>query len=250
MKLYGLIGFPLGHSFSAAFFEQKFGREGIDALYRNFELSDIGQFTELLAEIPDIEGINVTIPYKQQIIPYLTNLSPQARAIGAVNVVKVHKDADGNVIGLEGHNTDCPAFARTLASLLPIDCPTALVLGSGGASKAVCVALDSLGIKYTVVSRTPQSGQISYNDISQDVIIKNKVIINTTPLGMHPKIDECPDIPYDAITVNHICYDLVYNPEETLFLKKASERGARICNGLNMLHLQALLSWQIWNTEC
>lgn len=250
MKLYGLIGFPLGHSFSAAFFADKFGREGIDALYRNFELSDIGQFMELLSEVPDIEGLNVTIPYKQQIIPYLTALSPQAKAIGAVNVVKILKDAEGNVVGLEGHNTDCPAFARTLAPLLPLDSVTALVLGSGGASKAVCVALESLGVKFTVVSRSPKNGQLSYNDLSEEVISENKVIINTTPLGMFPEVDKCPTIPYDAITVNHICYDLVYNPVETLFLKKASDRGARICNGLDMLHLQALLSWQIWNTEC
>lgn len=250
MKLYGLIGFPLGHSFSAAFFAEKFGREGIDALYRNFELPDIGQFMALLAEVPDISGLNVTIPYKQQIIPYLTSLSPQAKAIGAVNVIKLQKDSTGNVVGLEGHNTDCPAFARTLAPLLPCEAVTALVLGSGGASKAVCVALQSLGVSYTIVSRNPLDGQLGYDDLTPEIVAANRVIVNTSPVGMYPLVDACPQIPYDALTENHICYDLVYNPVETLFLKKAAAQGASIRNGLQMLHLQALLSWQIWNTEC
>ena len=248
MKIYGLIGFPLGHSFSAAFFAEKFGREGIDALYRNFELADIGQFMELLSEVPDIDGLNVTIPYKQQIIPYLTSLSPQAEKVGAVNVVKLRKDAAGNIVSMEGHNTDCPAFARTVAPLLPCEAVSALVLGTGGASKAVCAALASLGVTYTVVSRTPEDGQLAYADLTPEKIADNKLIVNTTPLGMSPNITSCPEIPYEALTPNHICYDLVYNPEKTVFLTKAEEHGARTRNGLEMLHLQALLAWQIWNT--
>ncbi len=247
MNIYGLIGFPLGHSFSAKFFTEKFAAEGIDAVYRNFELPDISDFIELLAEYPDIRGINVTIPYKQQIIPYLTSVSPQAQAIGAVNTVKVMHDHDGNVKELCGYNTDAPAFARTLAPLLPLETISALVLGSGGASHAVCNALDSIGVRYRVVSR---SGNFTYADLTDKIVAYNRLIVNTTPLGMSPNIGSCPDIPYSALTPSHVCYDLVYNPAETLFLKKAAAQGAKTKNGLDMLHLQALLAWQIWNTIC
>ena len=215
MDLYGLLGFPLGHSFSASFFNEKFRREGIDAEYRNFELADIGELTELLAELPELRGLNVTIPYKQQIIPYLTGLSDQARQIGAVNTVRLVHDADGTLTALEGFNTDAPAFARTLAPLLPLKAVSALVLGTGGAARAVNAALAWLGVSHTAV---------------------------------FPKVDACPPIPYELLTPDHICYDLVYNPEETLFLKKAAARGAATRNGLAMLHLQALLAWQIWNS--
>lgn len=247
MNLYGLIGFPLGHSFSAKFFTEKFSREGIDAEYRNFELPDIGDLTELLAEYPEISGLNVTIPYKQQIIPYLTALDSRAREIGAVNTVRLCHDADGNLTALEGFNTDAPAFARTLAPMLPDEALSALVLGSGGASRAVCAALGWLGIDYTLVSRTPADGRLTYNDLTPAIISTNRLIVNTTPLGMSPKTDACPDIPYEALTPAHICYDLIYNPQQTLFLKKAAERGAATRNGLAMLHLQALLAWKIWN---
>lgn len=248
MKLYGLIGFPLGHSFSARFFSEKFGREGIDADYRNFELADIGELMELLSEYPDLEGINVTIPYKEQILPYLTALSPEAKAIGAVNTVRILHDADGNVSALEGHNTDAPAFARTLAPMLPAEAVSALVLGTGGASKAVGAALSALGIPHTFVSRTPAPERLTYADLTAEIIESHKVIVNTTPVGMSPKTDACPDIPYQALTPAHICYDLIYNPARTLFLQKAETRGARTRNGLDMLHLQAILAWQIWNS--
>lgn len=243
MKLYGLIGFPLGHSFSAKFFTEKFAAEGIDAEYRNFELPEIGDLMELLAEWPDISGFNVTIPYKQQIFQYLTGVSPQARRIGAVNTVKVDHDADGNVCGLYGFNTDAPAFARTLAPLLPLEAISALVLGSGGASHAICDALDALGIRHQTVSR---SGELNYANLTEDLIARKRLIINTTPLGMSPNTDACPDIPYSALTERHICYDLIYNPAETLFMRKAAARGATVKNGLDMLHLQALLAWEIW----
>ncbi len=247
MKLYGLIGFPLGHSFSAKFFTQKFSREGIDAEYRNFELPDIGDFMELLSEYPELQGLNVTIPYKELIIPYLTSLSPQARAIGAVNVVRISHDSNGNITALEGHNTDAPAFARTLARLLPQEAVSALVLGTGGASKAVAAALDALAISHTSVSRSHGDNRITYDGLSDELMARNRIIINTTPLGMSPKADACPSLPYDSITSRHICYDLVYNPAETLFMQKCAEHGAVVKNGLDMLHLQALLAWQIWN---
>lgn len=246
MDLYGLIGNPLGHSFSASFFNEKFSREGIDASYRNFELPDIGDLMELLAEVPELRGFNVTIPYKEQIIPYLTALSPQARAIGAANTVKLTHDSDGNVTALEGHNTDAPAFARTLAPLLPLEAVSALVLGTGGASKAVCAALDALGIGYTLVSRTAGEGRIGYDALTAEVMAANRLIVNTTPLGMSPYVDACPPIPYELLTPEHICYDLIYNPETTLFMTRAAEQGATVKNGLDMLHLQAILAWDIW----
>lgn len=248
MKLYGLIGYPLGHSFSAEFFTEKFRREGIDAQYFNFELPDTGDLMELLAERPELEGFNVTIPYKQLIIPYLTQLSAEAQRVGAVNTVRVTHDGDGNVIALTGHNTDAPAFARTVAPLLPVDAVSALVLGSGGASKAVCAALDSLGVSHTVVSRKPAEGSLAYSDLTPKVMAANLLIVNTTPLGMWPDTESCPLIPYDLLTGSHVCYDLVYNPADTVFMRKAAERGATVKNGLDMLHLQALLAWKIWNT--
>lgn len=248
--LYGLIGFPLGHSFSAEFFAQKFSREGIDASYRNFELEDIGQLMELLAEYPTLQGLNVTIPYKQQVIPYLTAISPEAKAIGAVNAIRISHDEEGNVTSLDGHNTDAPAFARTLAPLLPLEPVSALVLGTGGASKAVIAALGWLGIRATSVSRTPAPGRLTYADLTPEVIASNRLIVNCTPLGMSPHVEECPTLPYDAIGPDHVCYDLIYNPAETLFLQRCAAQGARIKNGLDMLHLQALLAWEIWNQPC
>lgn len=248
MDLYGLLGFPLGHSFSASFFNEKFRREGIDAEYRNFELADIGELTELLAELPELRGLNVTIPYKQQIIPYLTGLSDQARQIGAVNTVRLVHDADGTLTALEGFNTDAPAFARTLAPLLPLKAVSALVLGTGGAARAVNAALDWLGVSHTAVSRTSGPDRLTYGELTPEIMAENLLIVNTTPLGMFPNVDACPPIPYELLTPDHICYDLVYNPEETLFLKKAAARGAATRNGLAMLHLQALLAWQIWNS--
>ncbi len=249
MKLYGLIGFPLGHSFSARFFSEKFGREGIDAQYRNFELPDIGEFMELLAEYPGLEGLNVTIPYKEKIIPYLTSLSPQAQAIGAVNTIRIVHDADGNVTALEGHNTDAPAFARTLAPLLPHEAVSALILGTGGASKAVGAALSALGVSHMFVSRTPAAGRLTYADLTREVMEANRVIVNCTPSGMSPDTEACPPIPYGLITGSHICYDLIYNPAETLFMRKAAAQGATTANGLAMLHLQALLAWNIWTRQ-
>lgn len=250
MKLYGLIGFPLGHSFSAKFFTEKFSREGIDAQYQNFELSDVGQIMELLAEVPDVNGLNVTIPYKEQIMPYLTSVSDDAKMIGAVNVIKIIHNDKGDITGLEGFNSDCPAFVNTLKKLLPEEPINALVLGTGGASKAVQVGLLNLDIPFTVVSRNSLKGAFTYEDLTAEIIAQHRLIVNTTPLGMFPNVNACPSIPYEAITDKHICYDIVYNPVETLFLNKAKARGAKIQNGLEMLHEQALISWQIWNNKC
>lgn len=240
MKQFGLLGYPLGHSFSRAFFTDKFAREGIDAEYLNFELPDIAALPALIAEHPALCGFNVTIPYKQAVIPYLDDLSSEASAIGAVNTVKI----DGN--RLIGHNTDIIGFRDSLRPLLQPHHTRALVLGTGGASRAVVHALDTLGITWRYVSR---KGSFSYSALTPAILASYTLIINCTPLGMSPNIDNCPDIPYEALTPRHLLFDLVYNPEETLFLRRGRERGAVTKNGLEMLHLQALAAWRIWNSD-
>lgn len=245
--IFGLIGFPLTHSFSQNFFNQKFEAEGIDAEYVNFEIPQIGDVSEVIAENPDLVGFNVTIPYKEQIIPYLAEIDGQAQKIGAVNVVKVSYDSNGKLI-LKGFNSDVVGFSDSISPLLKPWMKEALVLGNGGAAKAVCVGLENLGVKPTIVSRNPQDGQLGYDGLTPEIMEQHSVIVNTTPLGMYPHTDECPDIPYDLLTPRHLCYDLLYNPDVTLFMKKASEKGAEVKNGLEMLLLQAFVSWQIWNS--
>lgn len=251
MRNFGLIGFPLGHSFSARFFNDKFKSESISAHYSNFELPDIGDLTELLAEYPDIEGFNVTIPYKELILPYLSEISAEASAIGAVNTVKVtYPDGDSGP-RLSGFNTDAPAFARTLAPMLSATDTSpckALVLGTGGAAKAVRHALVSLGVASESVSRSKDNGDLTYNDLTGDIIESHRIIVNATPLGTFPDTDSCPPIPYQFLSARHICYDLVYNPAETLFMRNAAKHGATVKNGMDMLRLQALMSWEIWNS--
>lgn len=251
MRIFGLIGNPLVHSLSAVNFNRKFENEGIDARYLNFELPDIGDLMEMIAEQPHLCGFNVTIPYKEQVMPYLSEISPLARMVGAVNTVKVNRTADGELLSLSGYNTDAPAFARTLAPLLPQGAEPlrGLVLGTGGASRAVRAALRMLGIEPVMVSRNAQSGVITYADLTPEVMESVTVVVNATPLGTTPDVNTCPPIPYESITERHVCYDLVYNPAETLFMKKCAERGARVCNGADMLKLQALLAWQIWNSN-
>ena len=240
MHQYGLLGYPLGHSFSRAFFSDKFAREGIDAEYLNFELPDIAALPAILDGHPDLRGFNVTIPYKQAVMAYLDDISPEARAIGAVNTVKIA------VNRLIGHNTDVIGFRDSLRPLLQPHHTQALVLGTGGASRAVTHALDALGIAWRYVSR---KGSFSYADLTPAILADYTLIVNCTPLGMSPRIDACPDIPYEALTSRHLLYDLVYNPEETLFLRRGRERGAATKNGLEMLHLQALAAWQIWTDQ-
>lgn len=244
-QLYGLIGRTLGHSFSRDFFSKKFAAEHIDADYVNFELPDIGDFMELVAEAVDLCGLNVTIPYKEQIIPYLNSLADAAKEIGAVNTVSVDYDGRGGIT-LTGHNTDCIGFSDSIRPLLRPGMKQALVLGTGGASKAVMYALRSLGIEPVQVSRTAADGRLTYDELTPEVMASHTVIVNTTPLGMWPDVDSCPDIPYNLLTPDHLCYDVVYNPETTEFMKRAATQGATVKNGLEMLRLQAEAAWQIW----
>ncbi len=242
LSIYGLVGYPLGHSFSRAFFSEKFAREGIMAKYRNFELPDIALLPGVIAETPGLRGFNVTIPYKQAVMPLLDRLNPDAAEIGAVNVVRC--EADGT---LTGYNSDVYGFVESLRPLLSGGNHTdALVLGTGGASRAVCYGLRMLSLNVTRVSRTPGKDNITYADLTPDIMARNTVIVNTTPLGMYPNVDTAPDIPYERLTRAHVCYDLVYNPEQTLFMKRAEAQGATTTNGLRMLHLQALRAWDIW----
>lgn len=245
MDRYGLIGYPLGHSFSQKYFTEKFGREGIDARYDLFPLTKIEEVVQLIRNTVGLRGFNVTIPYKQQIIQYLDKMDEEAGAIGAVNVVTVRHSADGEVL-LTGHNSDTYGFSESIRPLLKDADKRALVLGSGGASKAVTYSLRKLGVEPVVVSRHPVAGQMAYADIDANVLKEYTVIVNASPVGMFPHIDECPDIPYALLSGSHVCFDLVYNPEETLFLKRAAERGARVKNGLEMLHLQAERAWEMW----
>ena len=248
MDKYGLIGYPIGHSFSRQFFAEKFAREGIDATYENYELADIRQLPALLESEPDLRGLNVTIPHKQNVIPLLSRLSEQAQEIGAVNVVRILRTPTGEV-ELEGHNSDVIGFTNSIKPLLSPDLHKALVLGTGGASHAICYGLTRMGIEWTYVSRRRQSGILSYEDVTPEVIRSVDVIVNCTPVGMYPHVDEAPPLPYKALTPRHLLYDLVYNPEETLFLRRGAEQGATVKNGLEMLHLQAIASWEIWNQK-
>lgn len=245
MEAYGLVGYPLGHSFSAGYFADKFAREGIEATYENFELSDISQFSSLIAERPELRGVNVTIPHKQAVIPLLDALSDEAREIGAVNVVRISRLADGTVRTM-GYNSDVIGFVASLRPLLQPHHHRALVLGSGGASKAVVFGLQKLGIISTYVSRTKETDRLTYAELTPEVLAAHHVIVNCSPVGMFPHVDEAPNLPYHLLTPHHLCYDLVYNPLETAFMRKASEQGAVVKNGLEMLHLQAEAAWEMW----
>lgn len=247
MKLYGLVGHPLSHSFSATFFNEKFKKENIDAEYLNFDISSISHFTSLIDRFPEIEGLNVTIPYKEKVIDFLDLMDEEAQSIGAVNVVKVYKDGHKRI--LKGYNSDIIGFTESIKPLLDHNHKKALILGTGGASKAVAFGLKKLGMDYKYVSRNPdmEKGIISYSDITESIINEYTVIVNTTPLGMYPNIDNCPDIPYYMLTEKHLCYDLVYNPEITKFMRLSSSHGAVVKNGYDMLLLQALAAWKIWN---
>ena len=241
MDKYGIIGNPLGHSFSKGFFTEKFAREGIDAQYLNFQIPEIGKLTDVLKENPELRGINVTLPYKTEVIPFLDELSDEAREIGAVNVVQIR---NGH---LKGFNSDIIGFTRSIQPLLKPHHKKALILGTGGASRAIRVGLTRLGLEWKYVSRTPREGMSTYDNITAETLKEYKVIVNCSPVGMFPKVDECPAIPYEFLTADNLLYDLVYNPEDTLFLKRGREQGARGKNGLEMLHLQAIASWEFWN---
>lgn len=252
--LFGLIGYPLTHSFSKRYFTEKFEKEGIkDCRYELFELKEINDFPSVLKNNPDLKGLNVTIPHKEAVMKFLDELDEPVKNIGAVNVIKI---MDGK---LKGYNSDYHGFIKSLFNLVfddPSDpegkqmeiVPKALVLGTGGAAKAVKAALKDHYFPFQTVSRTPGTADLTYKDLP-DVISEYKLIINTTPVGMYPKTENCPDIPYEKITSGHYLFDLVYNPEETLFMKKGKEKGARTKNGLEMLKLQAEKAWEIWNSK-
>lgn len=246
MEQYGLLGFPLKHSFSKKFFTDKFLNENRDATYINFEISDIAELKNIIDTHPNLKGLNVTIPYKEQVIPLLDNLSPEAEAIGAVNVIQIKRAENG--IHLKGFNSDIIGFKKSIAPLLLSKHQNALILGTGGASKAVVVGLKQLGIKTKFVSRKKKDNMLTYEELTPEIISQYQIIVNCTPCGMFPHTEECPSLPYDVLTSEHLLYDLIYNPEETLFLKKGREQGAVIKNGLEMLHLQALASWEFWNS--
>lgn len=245
MDKYGLIGYPLGHSFSISYFNEKFQNEGIDAIYENYEIPTIEILSEILDSNPELKGLNVTIPYKQQVLKYLDSVSPEAKAIGAVNVIRVVHD--GAKTRLKGFNSDVIGFTKSIEAVIEPCHKKALILGTGGASKAVNFGLQSLGLETLFVSRTPREGAISYEDITPEMIKEYNVIVNCTPVGMYPHADECPNLPYFAMDTHTLLYDLIYNPDETLFLRRGKEHGATIVNGLEMLLLQAFASWEFWN---
>lgn len=273
---YGLLGYPLGHSFSRAYFNNKFAKEGIDAEYLNFELQSVEELPQLLAEHPRLRGLNVTIPHKQAVIPLLDELSDEARAIGAVNVIRIERQESCTAKPyLKGFNSDVIGFVESIRPLLQPHHKRALVLGTGGASKAVCRGLEKLGIEWRYVSRkrqtatpapdgpitapspTPDSpitvpsgspeGPLTYSDLTPSFIADYTVIVNCTPLGMFPRIDSSPELPYAALSKRHLLFDLVYNPGITQFMRQGRRFGATVKNGLEMLHLQADASWDFWN---
>ena len=285
MIKFGIIGYPLGHSFSRGFFTEKFAREGIDAQYLNFEIPDVTMLLDVLRENPELRGLNVTLPHKQAVIPLLDELSDEAREIGAVNVIRIERFDDlrfkdcsaqslnpqilKSSIHLKGFNSDIIGFTDSIRPLLQPHHKKALVLGTGGASKAICVGLRRMGLEWKYVSRNGGQGArgkeqtscpnnplapcslplapLNYSDLTPEVMREYTVIVNCSPVGMFPKVDEAPAIPYELLTPEHLLFDCVYNPEDTLFLKRGREQGAKGKNGLEMLHLQAIASWHFWN---
>ena len=246
---FGIIGYPLAQSASPAFFNNKFADENIDAEYIPFEIKSIDELPRILEEHPLLCGFNVTIPYKVEVMKYLKGISDGAESIKAVNVVKVTRDANGNTI-LTGHNSDVIGFTRSLEPLIKGRHKKALILGTGGVSKAVAYSLETLGIDYLFVSRKANENVIAYDQLTDDIMDSHTLIVNCTPLGMVGHgVDECPAIPYEKLNCSHLLYDVVYNPENTLFLRKGAALGAQTKSGYEMWYLQALASWEIWNQE-
>ena len=246
MNKYGLIGYPLAHSFSKKFFTEKFKAENSDELYENFEINNITLINEIIKANEELKGLNVTIPYKEQVIPFLDGLDAAAEKVGAVNTIKIIRKEDN--ISLTGYNTDIWGFEISLTPLLKQHHTKALILGTGGASKAVKFVLNKLGIDFISASiETLKEKEISYEEIEKKIMSERLLIINATPLGTYPNIEAYPPIPYECITERHLLFDLVYNPEETKFLLKGKEKGAIVKNGMEMLIQQALKSYEIWN---
>jgi shikimate dehydrogenase len=262
MRQFGLLGYPLSHSFSRGYFTEKFRREDINAVYDNFALSSIEQFPGLIAENPQLEGLNVTIPYKQAVIQYLDAIDREAEVIGAVNTIRIEHSGSGKP-RLIGYNSDLVGFRESIRpyveslrnsmqiqladKIVQTDRLKALILGTGGASRAIEYGLKQLEIETLFVSRTPDAGRITYENLARSYYEEYRIIVNTTPLGMYPNVNTCPPLDYNSIGNHHLLFDAVYNPEKTLFLEKGEKQGAVIKNGLEMLHLQAEASWNIWN---
>ena len=243
MAKYGLVGKNIDYSFSKAFFTKKFENEKSSDSYCNFDIDSIEKLAEVLAQNPELKGLNVTIPYKESVIPYLDKIDREAKNIGAVNTIKIKKN--GTLIG---YNTDHYGFAKALANFFPMANKTALILGTGGASKAVAYVLEAMCFDYTFVSRDKSDTAITYSELNQEIITKHCLIVNCTPLGTFPNIQLYPPIPYEFLSEKHILFDLIYNPRETEFLKRGFAKGARVINGQKMLEYQAKKSWKIWKS--
>ncbi|PHR14682.1 MAG: shikimate dehydrogenase [Aequorivita sp.] len=240
---FGLIGKNIHYSFSKKFFSEKFKRENLPFTYENFDIPSIEKFPEIISNTPNLKGLNVTIPYKEKVIPFLDSLASDAEKIGAVNTIKFSENGK-----LTGYNTDHFGFHKALEPFLPLQKKTALILGTGGASKAVAFALQHLGFDFKFVSRNKGNRILEYSALNKTVIENNLLIINCTPLGTFPNIADCPPLPYQFLTENHLLFDLIYNPDETEFLKRGKLQGAATTNGLIMLELQAMKAWTIWNS--
>lgn len=248
MTTYGLIGYPLAHSFSRKYFTEKFLALHLDCIYENFEIADISLLPNIVYENRELYGLNVTIPYKEAVLPFLDEIDTDVKAIGAVNTIKIFREGDKNPL-LLGYNTDSIAFKLCLIKFkLEPDC-RALILGTGGASKAVAHALKQLAIDFSLVSRKKSDAVLNYEEVDDKMIENHQLIVNCTPLGTFPNTETYPDIPYTALTQRHLLFDLVYNPEETTFMQKGKEKGASVSNGYQMLINQAELSWDIWTKK-
>jgi len=244
----GLIGYPLGHSFSKNYYLTKFKKDNITNVdYDLYPIKEIDSFQELYLKDTSFKGFNVTIPHKVAVMDLVQELSDEAKSIGAVNCITIQWKGSSTPV-LKGYNTDAYGFETSLRPLLKKEHKKALILGNGGAAKAVIYSLQKLGISYLIVSRTKENGDITYEDLTESIILEHQIIINCSPLGTFPNIDQCPPILYDALTTDHLLYDLIYNPEETLFLTKGKEKGAIIKNGYEMLLLQAEKNWEIWES--
>ena len=248
MRKFGLIGYPLSHSFSKKYFTEKFLSEHIkNCSYENYPLENLDNFMELVSSDEDLCGLNITIPFKSEIIRFLDLINPEAEEIGAVNVVKISRP-DGQ-IKLHGYNSDVTGIEDTLLPFISADVKNALVLGTGGSSRAVCYVLKKFGLKVSLVSRDKKPDVLRYSDVDSEILERNQLIINTTPLGMFPNTETMPEINYKMLNTNHILFDLVYNPELTSFLKMGVEQGCSVISGIRMLHSQAEKSWEIWNND-
>ena len=247
MEQYGLIGYPLHHSFSKGYFNKKFEVEKIDATYDNYEIESIGDVMKIISDHPHLCGLNVTIPYKEQIISFLDEIDGHARTIGAVNVIKIGKKNKKKY--LTGYNSDYIGFKESIQPYLPSYHKKALILGTGGSAKAISYGLKQLSISSVFVSRKKSEGLLTYDELNEDILHTHTVIVNCTPTGMFPQVNDCPQLPYHLLTSQHILYDLIYNPKETLFLKKGKEKEATVVNGLDMLLRQAEVAWKIWKDK-